>query len=346
MEITSQSQAQSHFRNVLLVVRYNNAPSFKQVVTHHRLFSQVFQHQYVSLYWDSAELERFLRTEYYLKNQNTLTIDSAVPYDHYKKRPNRPTGNFAYRSMLKAMERFPQYPGYLFTHDDMAMNVSHLMTLSLDSLWHEEFGEPIRLENDWNSAKHSLWALNVPFGMKAIKELVQSNLTQQSQQRTCSVYDWGFGQSDFWYIPQKEREAFQHVMSEFSHFELFLEIAVPTFMQCYAPETLKAQLQLCTDTNWGAKKRSTFDELRQKCGDAVPLYHPIKTSNSNNVKYMFQKMNLSWDGSSIVSIFEPTDIETPQQASFRMDMYNDAPFFVVVVLLICIGALVNRWVRK
>ncbi|KAF9897140.1 hypothetical protein BX616_006111, partial [Lobosporangium transversale] len=44
-------------------------------------------------------------------------------------------GNIGYKSLVMAMEEFPNYSGYLYTNDDTLLNVHQLATYDLDKVW-------------------------------------------------------------------------------------------------------------------------------------------------------------------------------------------------------------------
>jgi hypothetical protein len=100
----------------------------------------------------------------------------------------------------------------------------------------------------------------------------------------------GQGIGDFYIIPQSLRQTFIDVMSVFGRYHLFLEIAIPTFHQCFIGLSMAENLELCT--SWG-RDRYVLSSYENNCGDAFPLFHPIKISERAGLLVMKRKMNLT-----------------------------------------------------
>ena len=47
----------------------------------------------------------------------------------------KPEGTLAYRAVLDAIDRFPDFGGYLFKHDDVQINVTAMSTWNTSSIW-------------------------------------------------------------------------------------------------------------------------------------------------------------------------------------------------------------------
>ena len=112
VSITVLDDAQTHFANVLLIIIINGpAPSKVHVCNYYALWSKFFQHHAFFAHWSAEEIKTVKNYPCFRSKPNSTTLLQFLPateFDFYRKRPKVPTGNFAYRSMLVAMELFPQ----------------------------------------------------------------------------------------------------------------------------------------------------------------------------------------------------------------------------------------------
>ena len=137
-----EKDALNKFKHILLIVKYNFNPTESQVLLYYKMWSRVFSHIHIVIppYGHVSKLRS------YLYNNTYSNVTVALSYG--------PRGFFAYRSVFEAMLSYPHYQGYLFAHDDMAMNVSKLIHMNLHIPAGNEY-KPVSLEKSWNFRNNS-----------------------------------------------------------------------------------------------------------------------------------------------------------------------------------------------
>ena len=150
-------------------------------------------------------------------------------------------GYFAYECMAHAMDKSPNYTGYLLINDDLILNYWNLVSFDRDKIWvgprkptaFKGFSPP-SWWRWWNSsyglpqcqkAFDELWYLKDEveqsvWDLKRSFEILRSN---GKRKLFCSR-----GRSDIFFIPQRFAFSFQIMSSIFAKHQVFLEIAVPT----------------------------------------------------------------------------------------------------------------------
>lgn len=281
------SDARNRFKNTLLVVKYNYKAPPGPVLLHIRMWSKVFVNQLIFLDWSETEIAEF--TTKNLRDSRKI----AVAY----KQESKPPGFYAYDVVSLAMKSHPHYEGYLFAHDDMAMNITALIDFDLSSSWQTEWESQCKdLDPFWNVTKNGWW-WDGESGTRAIDKMLanSSNTVIANEMKVAlgSNHYWCGDQSDFFYITQKFRELYIRVMDPFADAGIFLEIAVPTFFRAYIPPDESIKVPLCTTFLDAIRLNNTLYEFMEtQCGDKYPLFHPIKLSSKPNVDRMRKKMAL------------------------------------------------------
>lgn len=288
----SHSDARSKFHDTLFIVKYNYKVPSEVVRTHLHIWRRVFVNQILFLPWSEEGIISFgLR--------NTVANANVTIISH----KNRFNGFHAYEVVPIAMKLFPNAAGYLYTHDDVAFNVSTLIGLKGSSFWYTKFFSATAIFCDnmkkdwsWKSDKCGWW-WSTPFGSTALNALLsnQSDAARNvvSGLRSCLASDrrWAVEQADFFYIPRTYKDIAIEAMGVFADHLIFVEIAVPTFYSCFVSPSDLVPLDLCT--RFEQANRTNTAHLEAVCGDRYPIYHPIKLSNSSNSAFMRKKMSLS-----------------------------------------------------
>ena len=282
----SFSDARKRFQDILVIVKYNYKAPPGSVLLHLRMWNKVFLNQIIFVPWTVQEIGNF--TERNLVGNGNVTIVSKID-DEFS------LGYIAYEVVTSAMKSHPDVAGYLFVHDDLAMNVSAMMDLDHEKVWQSDYigeGQCRDLDEGWKNKTNDWW-WDGEWGTDAIDQMLlnHTDIATEMKKSLGSNHIWCGEQSDFYYIPQKYKDSYIRVMSAFVKFQIFLEIAVPTFIRAYTPVGQILQLRLCT--NFDIKVRNNFSEKEAECGNKYPLYHPVKLSSRHNVIGMRKKMGLS-----------------------------------------------------
>ena len=283
----SFSDARKRFQDILVIVKYNYKAPPGSVLLHLRMWNKVFLNQIIFVPWTVQEIGNF--AERNLIGNGNVTIVSKIDPEEID------TGYLAYKVVTSAMKSHPDVAGYLFVHDDLAMNVSAMMDLDQKKVWQSDYfgeGQCRDLDEGWKNKTNGWW-WNSEFGTDAIDQMLRNHtdIATEMKKSLGSNHVWCAEQSDFYYIPQKYKDSYIRVMSAFVKYQIFLEIAVPTFIRAYTPVGQILQLRLCTD--FDDEVRNNFSEKEVVCGNKYPLFHPVKLSSRHNVIGMRKKMGLS-----------------------------------------------------
>lgn len=257
--------------------------------------------QVIVLPWNSSQL---LHLRDFIKDNRTQILPCRNSLEV-------PIGVLAYEDVLSAMILYPNFEGYLFAHDDMAMNISTLMDFDLNSAWFIK-NDGKEIDTTWKIRKNGMniiyrlnklvtsWEVkikdwpwwNTIYGTTAIDNVISSEENIARALRKCvgSEHKWFIGQADFFYIPKGLKNLFLSIMSKFGRHKVFLEIGIPTFAKCFVPSHLNVNVELCTFFD---DRRGDYAAMRMSCGDRYPLFHPLKPSNKTSFNGMKSKMNLT-----------------------------------------------------
>jgi hypothetical protein len=281
--------ARNRFQNTVLIVKYNYKAPPGPVLLHLHMWSKVFVNQLIYISWDEAECAEF--------NAKNLDVNGTIAV--VSKLEPYASGYMAYEVVSLAMRSHPNYEGYLFAHDDMAMNISALMELDLKKTWMSDWihRDSCRdLEYGWTNHTNGWW-WDGEWGCTAIDKFLANNtaIANEMIQTLGSKYVWCGEQSDFFYLPNSFKKIFLRVMEPMAAFGIFLEIAVPTFWRVYVPPSKVLKLSLCSTFDLPVRLNTStlFQYYENTCGDSYPLYHPVKLSCKNNVAGMRKKMGLT-----------------------------------------------------
>lgn len=282
----SFSDAREKFKGTVFVVKYNYKAPREIVLSHIHIWRKVFTNQMIFLPYTEMEASSF-QTHYISALPNITVVSHLDDIDQL--------GFFAYQAAVIAMKRFPHATGYLFSHDDVAMNVSRLMELDDKAFWYSSWLKPDTdscrdLDANWKN-QTNFWWWDTPYGTSAIDNLLSNHTDIAASMKKCfgSVHHWCGEQSDFFYVPQIFRSEFVRVLGAFGDHRIFLEIAIPSFYRCFVPQTHLVELRLCSHFD-ETRNNITFTE--ENCGESYPLYHPVKLSYPGSELGMRRKMNL------------------------------------------------------
>ena len=164
------------------------------------------------------------------------------------------------------------FDGFLWLHDDMVPNMRKISNFEKNVSWVIDTGKYWTVE-PWSSRNFSWFWLNGNMGIDSMNKLLESRPDFSSNLKKCTghIHNWFIGQSDFVYLSKEYIDELLDIVGLFSKYRLFLEIAIPTFMYCFACDKEKCQkLKLCT--SFGKNRLSYYRE----CDNSFDLYHPVK----------------------------------------------------------------------
>jgi hypothetical protein len=278
----TRKEARNHFRDTLLVIKYNLKASIQAILLHHSLWRRAFKNQLIVVQWTQAEINNY--RQIYGLSDSEYRI-SMIPEKSWEN------GYFAYDALTTAMISYPHFAGYLYVHDDMALNVSKLMDLDMNNLWVTAESQCIP-NLDWVNKTNGWCWWNSKFGVENIQNFLSSRTDLAMELKEClgSEKTWCFGQSDFFCVPQNLKDSTLRVLTAYRAYDIFIEIAMPTFHNCYVLKNRTEELTLCT--TWGSS-RNNYTFLYDNCKNRdFSLFHPVKLTSSVNIAGMVETMSL------------------------------------------------------
>ena len=298
-----EKTALNKFKHILLIVKYNFNPAESQVLLYYKMWNRVFTHIHIVIptYERAPILQSCIND--YINNSNAL---NNTPSNVTVAASNDNKGDFAYRCVTEAMLSYPHYHGYLFAHDDMAMNVSKLIHMNLHipaCNGHELYN----LKNSWNLRNHTWHQWNTY--LTSMNNIITKyrDITTQLKYCTGSEYTWYKGQSDFFYIPYHYKHSFIKYMNIFNESNIYLEIAIPTCIRClisfhthnsdhfFTPSDHNSLQIFPLCTNWNHSTRGSIAYYKEYCSPTASHIHPVKLNSPERIEFMVDFMDLELD---------------------------------------------------
>ena len=296
-----ESEARRHFGSVLFIIKYNYKAPLDRLLLHSSFWIKIFEHQLIVVPYDFETL-LLART----KVNQGVDVLSCEETDEL--------GYFAYGSITEAMLMYPQYQGYLYAHDDMALNITALMSFNLSSFWITDYDTgnffippAVNLETSWTYRNHSWPWFNMNVGIDALQNVLVKYPIIHDGMLKCTGSDkiWFIGQSDFLYVPQLQTALYIDIMEKMENEQVFLEIAVPTFITCFVPKNIVERVFLCTF--WGTD-RGNIRHMMEHCKPHTSAFHPVKLSARSSFDFMVKKTDILFDEENVRQKSWITDI--------------------------------------
>ena len=229
-EKVTLSQPWAQFSNILLLVVFNN-PYYESIPFVETLYRPFFPH---ILYCGPGLPNLSVPPGYPLNN---------FQFSFYPYRPTihgNPNGSFNYECIINAFRMKYPVDGILFLADDVLLAPGKVKGLQYDSIWYvpvwdtinDDIRDPIiaqwRFKKYRKQVAHLLNRMqreetNVPLIHQCFNHLVSRNGDK---------YRVNGGFADIYYIPQRISQKFTFLGSVFLQEWIFLEIAIPTLIQC------------------------------------------------------------------------------------------------------------------
>ncbi|MGE0206441.1 MAG: hypothetical protein AB7R69_01180 [Candidatus Babeliales bacterium] len=151
-------------------------------------------------------------------------------------------GAFSYYALSDAMQRFPDYKGYLFCHDDCLMNVWRYNRFDLSKIWaanhvfvnwhRYDIGEAVNLNKGIRAITNCWWPTK--FGYEALKNAYKETPDCYKEMLKAN---WGdncicHAYADIAYIPAVYKDDFIELCEIYRKNDAWLEGALPTILSC------------------------------------------------------------------------------------------------------------------
>ena len=282
----SEQQAKSYFAHVLYIVKYNFIPSAQHVLLHKQIWGRAFENLHYILPFDTnnSSVAGLLES-----NNVSFTICNELTDT------DKCNGFLAYKAVNTVIHSHPNFKGYLFAHDDMAMNISKLMDFDLTSFafaFQTSRYWLARLDDTWEHRNHSWGWFDGPYGIPAMQHFLTTHPSLGLQIKHCtgSQRAWHGGQCDFFYVPQKQKQLYNSIMEKLGSSKVFLEIAIPTFLMCFVPLGRLVAYELCDMFGPGKRGNISFYEIN--CRPSASHIHPVKLKSPRQIDFMKSFMDI------------------------------------------------------
>jgi hypothetical protein len=207
---------------------------------------------------------------------------AAVEFcDHYR-------GWFSYKDIALAMQKYPDYAGYLFINDDLIINPRNFERFNKDNIWMCP-AIKINTELGYKATDWPWWPNET--GCDAMEKIYPQLAPQY---RNMLVYNQGEhtvlrGDSDIVYIPRECAHDYIQLCPLFAQHKSFLEVAIPTICNCIMP---KEKIEYINGIMlwYNGERNHACDYLNP----SVDYVHPIKLSNQayrDFVEHYFEQLS-------------------------------------------------------
>ncbi len=237
----------AHYDDILLIINYNHA-HYESIPLLKKIYKPYFKN--IVFYGPTANPE-------------------IIELPHYK-------GYFSYLCISDAMEKYPNYSGYLFLMDDCILNPRLIEEFDATKIYYAYCVEhqktfPIDLKTG-PSFYWSWWTTQ--WGSTALKAALNElpmhykNILEENCGKNAIVGAF----SDCAYIPSSYKNQFVELAKIFGKHQVFLEIALPTIL---------CSLSLKNEWMWLPGRSIYTDPLKLFDRNAI-FNHPIKLSIKQN----------------------------------------------------------------
>lgn len=246
------------FKDILLVVNFNH-PDYKALDPYLSIYKPYFPN--IRVYGPQVPA--------HLKNQ----VIEVEPYD----------GGFtsSYRALADAMEKYPNFSGYLYTNDDTVLNVFQLAEFDQDKVWKKVPGHADEIRdrskpppNEWHWLKSESTAMwNDPTSFTDDQRKRISAFTKVDGPADIKAY------SDAVYVPSRIAAEVADVLKRFAKHSVFLELAIGlALVAVESPENWVDWQELYL---WiGGGREFWRDHLKP----GVSMLHPVKLMSDPKAK--------------------------------------------------------------
>lgn len=183
---------------------------------------------------------------------------------------NANSGIFGYMAIALAMEKYPNYAGYLFVEDDCVMNLWNYVRFDKTKIWMADHNS--RRIFDFNEhAKWSHWN-NASWGSVAAKKAYKKLPKKYFKMlvKNCGGPNKAMGgMSDIVYFPAKYKNDVIQLCKLFLNENVFIEITIPT-------------IACCLDNIYNCESLHGRSCYLRPYNTYLDFVHPVKFSSENN----------------------------------------------------------------
>jgi hypothetical protein len=213
---------------------------------------------------------------------NDALLSRLVSHDitsFYRADPSGPEGTLQYRSAIDAIKRYPSFSGYVFIQDDFLIDINSLRSWNLSVLWESSGHGKIVIPDFQNVSSPKDWWWPHYSGLSAVLNVLKHSSQMYDDLVSCTGSNdtWiagGFS-SNFFYIPRVSVDSFLRVAGYFSTHQLFVEVAIPTYMKCFHGNVAVEAKRFC------GLPEDNLTEARLRCS-SFPTMHHVKLSGGQN----------------------------------------------------------------
>lgn len=185
-------------------------------------------------------------------------------------------GWFVHRAIRDAMERWPDYRGYICCQDDCFMNFWNLPRLNKDKIWfHQYWTASLKSPTHW----WPWWEFPCGYQASVSAYAKLPKLNKKRLKKNCGSRSFAFSWADFVYVPGKYRQPFIDVSQYFDNPDVFLEIGLPTIFLSLEKFDRMEHL----NPYWGGSINSIDLSTYKPEYDWV---HPLKLSKPENREFI------------------------------------------------------------
>ncbi|KAG0201187.1 hypothetical protein BGX28_005934 [Mortierella sp. GBA30] len=182
-------------------------------------------------------------------------------------------GFTGYRSLVNAMEKYPNYAGYLYTNDDTVLNVFQLAEFDQDKVWKHvpvlsedlrDRSKPPPFEWHWEKpGTTNMW--NDPTSLTDVQKERIANFTKVQGPADIKAF------CDAVYVPNRISLELKDVLTRFLKHDVFLELGVG--LALIAVEPPENWVDWKESYLWYGGERPRWREFLK---DGVSMVHPVK----------------------------------------------------------------------
>ncbi|KAF9180313.1 hypothetical protein BGZ51_006295, partial [Haplosporangium sp. Z 767] len=250
IQVTEGVDATTAFKDILLVVNFN-WPHYDSIES------------FLSIY------------KPFFPNIVMYGMDIPASLEGVVKHVDSNHGMTGYKSLVMAMEEYPNYSGYLYTNDDTVLNVFQLAKFDQDKVWKHV---PILSEDlrDRSKPPPYPWHWEMPGTTKMWND--PTSLTKAQKQR---IADFTKVQGpadirafcDAVYVPARISSELKDVLNRFHKHDVFLELGVG--LALVAVEPTENWVDWTESYLWFGGER---DVWRDYLKPGIAMLHPVKLS--------------------------------------------------------------------
>ena len=189
----NEENIRSFFSSILLVVKFNFPATNHLIYAHDKLWRKAFINRvYIGPWKNETYLNELRDDKDYKKNNLTF----LTQFDNYEFDWNE--GVLAQRALIEAIKYYPNYEGYFYKHDDLVVNLTHLIhNCNKENIWTPWLGGGKQHVQHWGKGRNQngWWWDAHRVGLDAAKKLLWEYQDFKNILISCtgSTQDWYTG---------------------------------------------------------------------------------------------------------------------------------------------------------